>query len=79
MSSAVWASTKFDREKRQNRDKFDLKKAIHCAEYSKLKRPKGKKSGQRIEPAHKFEVNLEADSSTKEKCIQPRFPLEAVR
>jgi arginyl-tRNA---protein transferase len=76
MLSAVWANAKPDREKRQKRDKFDLKEAIHRAEYSKLKRPEGKKSGEPIAPAHKFEVTLEADSSTKEKCIQQQYSSE---
>ena len=55
------------REKKQKRDRFELTEAIHAAEYSNVKRPLGKKSGKPIEPAHKFEVNLEPGSSTKEK------------
>lgn len=55
-----------DRTKRQKRDKFDLIDVVHLPEYTTIKRPKGK-SGQLIEPAHKFEVNIEADSFTKEK------------
>lgn len=62
------------REKRRKRDKFLLKEAIHCAEYSKLPRPKGQKSDQPIEPAHKFEVNLESDASTKEKSGYLQIP-----
>ncbi|EHY60329.1 Arginyl-tRNA--protein transferase 1 [Exophiala dermatitidis] len=54
-------------EKRRNRDKFDLLTAVHKAEYDKLQRPLDKKTGRRIEPAHKFEVNLEGDSFSKEK------------
>ena len=55
------------REKRQSRDKFDLITTVHKAEYGNVKRPVGKKSGKPLEPAHKFEVNLEGDSFTKEK------------
>jgi hypothetical protein len=32
-----------------------------------VERPKNKKTAKPIEPAHKFEVSLEADSFTKEK------------
>lgn len=70
MPSRGYVNTNADREKRQKRDKFNLKEAIHCAEYSNVPRPRGEKSGESIEPAHKFEVSLEADSSTKEKYIQ---------
>ncbi|OAL23227.1 hypothetical protein AYO22_06277 [Fonsecaea multimorphosa] len=54
-------------EKRRLRDKFDLSIAVHKAEYDNVKRPVGKKTGVPIEPAHRFEVNLEGDSFTKEK------------
>ncbi|KIW14056.1 hypothetical protein PV08_06837 [Exophiala spinifera] len=54
-------------EKRKNRDKFDLLSAVHRAEYNLVQRPVNKKTGKPIEPAHKFEVNLEGDSCTKEK------------
>ncbi|EXJ90834.1 hypothetical protein A1O1_03939 [Capronia coronata CBS 617.96] len=54
-------------EKRRNRDKFDLLTTVHKAEYGRIQRPLNKKTGQPIEPAHKFEVNLEGDSFTKEK------------
>ena len=57
------------REKKTRRDKFDLLEAVHLSEYPNVKRPVGRKSGEPIEPAHKFEVNLEADSSTKEKYV----------
>lgn len=41
--------------------------AVHKAEYSRVKRPTGRKSGNPIEPAHNFEVTLESDSFSKEK------------
>ena len=53
--------------KRQKRDKFDVVEAVHGAEYDRLPRPTDKKTKQPIEPAHKLEVSLEADSCTKEK------------
>ena len=55
------------RQKKARRDKFDLLDAVHRAEYSSVKRPVGKRSGEPIEPAHKLEINLEPDSLTKEK------------
>ncbi|ETN43200.1 uncharacterized protein HMPREF1541_02359 [Cyphellophora europaea CBS 101466] len=53
--------------KRQKRDTFDLPEAIHLSEYPNVQRPGSRKSGAPIEPAHKFEVNLEADSFSREK------------
>lgn len=54
-------------EKRHKRDRFDLQDAIHAPEYTKLKRPNSRKTGQPIEPVHKFEVHLEGDTFTAEK------------
>lgn len=48
---------------------FDLPTAVHKAEYDIVKKPVGKKSGKPIEPAHKFEINLEGDNFTKEKSV----------
>lgn len=56
-----------NREKRSKRDKFDLLEAVHKSEYESIKRPVGKKTNAPIEPAHKFEVNLEPDKYTNEK------------
>lgn len=76
MSSAERVSTfctarahipKFDRVKRQKRDKFDVAEATHAPEYDTIQRPASRKTGAPIEPAHKFEISLEADSFTKEK------------
>ncbi len=55
------------RDKRRLRGNFDLLGAVHKAEYDNVKRPTDKKLGKPVEPAHKFEVNLEGDSFTKEK------------
>jgi arginyl-tRNA---protein transferase len=57
------------REKKAKRDNFDLLNEVHLAEYKNVRRPLGRKSNQPIEPAHRFEVNLEADTSTKEKLV----------
>jgi hypothetical protein len=64
-----WHLADLDREKRRFRDKFDLTTAVHKAEYDTVKKPIGKKSGKPIEPAHKFEINLEGDNFTKEKFV----------
>lgn len=44
-----------------------MTEAVHAAEYDRLPRPTGQRSHKPIEPAHKFEVNLEGDSCTEEK------------
>ncbi|KIW63300.1 hypothetical protein, variant 1 [Phialophora macrospora] len=54
-------------EKRRLRGCFDLSLAVHKAEYDNISRPGDKRTGNPIEPAHKFEVNLEGDSFTREK------------
>ena len=54
-------------EKRKRKTRFDLEASVHASEYAKLKRPVDPKTKKRIEPVHKFEVNLESDSFSKEK------------
>lgn len=69
-TSQTWSMldySDFFREKRRNRGTFDLLTAVHKAEYDNVKRPVNKKTSKLIEPAHKFEINLEGDSCTKEK------------
>ena len=53
--------------KKQKRDKFDVADVVHKAEYDRLPKPIGKKTKKSIEPAHKLEITLEPDTSTKEK------------
>ena len=65
--SATFVRADLAREKRRLRGVFDLTSAVHKAEYDNIKRPVGKKSSKPIEPAHKFQVNLESDSFTEEK------------
>lgn len=59
--------TTIGREKKQRKEKFDVVKAVHEAEYSNLKRPIDPKTKQPIEPAHKFEVSIEGDSISQRK------------
>lgn len=53
--------------KKKTRDKFVVTEAVHVAEYNRLPRPIGQRSSKPIEPAHKFEINLEGDTCTQEK------------
>ena len=59
------------REKRRNRNTFELCKAVHNPEYENIKRPIDTRTKSSIEPAHIFEVTLEPDDYTKEKFVNP--------
>jgi arginyl-tRNA---protein transferase len=61
--------TQVHREKRQRKQNFDVVKAVHEAEYSHLQRPIDPKTKRPIEPAHKFEVNIEGDSLSQRKSV----------
>lgn len=54
-------------EKQKRKQIFDLEASVHASEYATLKRPVDPKTKKQIEPAHKFEINLESDSFSKEK------------
>ncbi|MCJ1399226.1 Arginyl-tRNA--protein transferase 1 [Xylographa trunciseda] len=54
-------------QKKHYRTSFDLTLRIHEAEYQYIKRPISPSTRKSIEPAHKFEVTLEADTFTEEK------------
>ncbi|KAL1956939.1 hypothetical protein VTO42DRAFT_6686 [Malbranchea cinnamomea] len=54
-------------EKKRYKSTFDLCERIHEAEYSNVKRPKDPKTKKPIEPAHRFEVNIESDSPSLTK------------
>ena len=54
-------------EKRQRKAVFDLCDSVHFSEYGNIARPVDPKTKKSIEPAHKFEINLESDSFSKEK------------
>ncbi|EEA26558.1 hypothetical protein EYB25_003790 [Talaromyces marneffei] len=64
---AAMLAPKSREEKKQRKEKFDVVKAVHEAEYSNLKRPIDPKTKQPIEPAHKFEVSIEGDSISQRK------------
>lgn len=55
------------REKRHRKCNFDLLSAVHESEYSNVKRPIDPATKRPLEPAHRFEVNLEGDSVSQAK------------
>ncbi|KAJ5173386.1 hypothetical protein N7492_005979 [Penicillium capsulatum] len=54
-------------EKKFRKCNFDLQSSVHEAEYSKVKRPLDPATNRPLEPAHRFEVNLEGDSVSQAK------------
>lgn len=57
------------REKKVQRNKFNLFRAVHEAEYNNVRRPFDKQSKKLLQPKHKFEVVLEPDDFTAEKLV----------
>lgn len=55
------------REKRERKQKFDVRKAVVEAEYSHIQRPVDPKTKRHLEPAHRFEVTVEPDSISQRK------------
>lgn len=55
------------REKKHRKCNFDLLPAVHESEYSYIKRPVDPETNRPLEPAHRFEVNLEGDSVSQAK------------
>lgn len=63
--------------KRQKRGTFDVVEAVNSAQYDRLPRPTSPMTGKPIEPAHRLEITLEADSCTKEKHdVMLRYQIE---
>lgn len=58
-----------DREKKRRKNTFDVCEAVHECEY--VRRPIDTRTEEPVEPAHKFEVALEPDTFTEEKCEMP--------
>ncbi|KAJ5720491.1 arginine-tRNA-protein transferase [Penicillium malachiteum] len=54
-------------EKKERKCNFNVLSAVHEVEYSNLKRPIDPATKRAIEPAHRFEVNLEGDSVSQAK------------
>ena len=59
------------REKKRRRNRFDVFEAVHESEYRCVRRPIDTRTKEPIEPAHEFEVALEPDDFTEEKCELP--------
>lgn len=55
------------REKKHRKCTFDLLTAVHESEYSHVKRPIDPATKRPLEPAHRFEVNIEDDSISQAK------------
>ncbi|KAJ5647002.1 arginine-tRNA-protein transferase [Penicillium lividum] len=54
-------------EKKYRKCNFDLLSAVHEAEYGNVKRPIDPATKRPLEPAHRFEVNIEGDSVSQAK------------
>lgn len=59
--------TSMIRQKKHRKCNFDLHDAVHGAEYSNVKRPIDPKTKRTLEPAHRFEVNIEGDTVSQAK------------
>ncbi|KAE8348284.1 arginine-tRNA-protein transferase [Aspergillus coremiiformis] len=64
---AAYLCPKTREEKKHRKCNFDLLTAVHEAEYSNVKRPIDPKTKKYLEPAHRFEVNIEGDSISQAK------------
>ncbi|KAL5365906.1 arginine-tRNA-protein transferase [Aspergillus floccosus] len=67
MRRAAYLCPQTREEKKRRKCHFDLLSAVHEAEYSRVKRPIDPKTKKYLEPAHRFEVNLEGDSISQTK------------
>ncbi|KAL3474963.1 arginine-tRNA-protein transferase [Aspergillus californicus] len=64
---AAYLCPKTKEEKKHLKRKFDLLDAVHGVEYSNVKRPVDPKTNRSLEPAHRFEINIEGDSVSQAK------------
>ncbi|OJD20243.1 hypothetical protein ACJ73_08422, partial [Blastomyces percursus] len=65
--SAARLCPKTREEKKLRKTKFDLLQRVHEVEYANVKRPRDPKTKRPIEPAHRFDVNIESDSFSQAK------------
>ncbi|KAL2360958.1 hypothetical protein RJZ56_006181 [Blastomyces dermatitidis] len=65
--SAARLCPKTREEKKLRKTKFDLLHRVHEVEYTNVKRPRDPKTKRPIEPAHRFDVNIESDSFSQAK------------
>ncbi|KAH8427525.1 arginyltransferase [Aspergillus melleus] len=64
---AAYLCPKSRAEKKHRKQNFDVLDVVHEAEYSNVKRPLDPKTKKLLEPAHRFEVNIEGDSISQAK------------
>ncbi|KAI9368448.1 arginine-tRNA-protein transferase [Aspergillus egyptiacus] len=64
---AAYLCPKTREQKKRRKCNFDLLEAVHEVEYSNVKRPVDPKTKRELEPAHRFEVNLEGDTVSQAK------------
>ncbi|KAG5294494.1 arginine-tRNA-protein transferase [Histoplasma ohiense] len=65
--SAARLCPKTREEKKLRKSKFDLLQRVHEVEYTNVKKLRDPKTKRAIEPAHRFEVNIESDSFSQAK------------
>ncbi|KAL2851943.1 arginine-tRNA-protein transferase [Aspergillus pseudoustus] len=63
----AYLSPKTREQKKRRKCHFGLLDAVHGAEYSNVKRPIDPKTKKPLEPAHRFEVNIEGDTVSQAK------------
>ncbi|EDN10132.1 conserved hypothetical protein [Histoplasma mississippiense (nom. inval.)] len=67
--SAARLCPKTREEKKLRKSKFDLLQRVHEVEYTNVKKLRDPKTKRAIEPAHRFEVNIESDSFSQAKFV----------
>jgi len=61
------------REKKRRKNQFDVCEAVHESEHQRVKKPIDTRTKESIKAAHNFEVFLEPDNFTEEKCAMAVF------
>ncbi|RDW90334.1 arginyltransferase [Aspergillus mulundensis] len=64
---AAYLCPKTRGEKKHRKCTFDVVDAVHEVEYSNVKRPIDPKTKRPLEPAHRFEINIEGDTVSQAK------------
>ncbi|KAL4920157.1 arginine-tRNA-protein transferase [Aspergillus aurantiobrunneus] len=64
---AAYLCPKTGEEKKYRKCNFDLACAVHAVEYDNVKRPTDPKTKRPLEPAHRFEINIEGDTVSQAK------------
>ncbi|OJJ59026.1 hypothetical protein ASPSYDRAFT_58214 [Aspergillus sydowii CBS 593.65] len=63
----AYLSPKTREQKKHRKCNFDLIDAVHGVEYHNVKRPIDPKTKKPLEPAHRFEINIEGDTVSQAK------------